>query len=63
LGDAGHWHPHLMFFQSYTAAAVWGANLPGSPVFSSIGGPDESTVFVVPVGTWSDGTSASMDMR
>jgi hypothetical protein len=52
-----------MFFQSYTAAAVWGANLPGSPVFSSIGGPDESTVFVVPVGTWSDGTSASMDMR
>jgi hypothetical protein len=63
LGDAGHWHPHLMFFQSYTAGAAWGANLPGSPVFSSVGGPDEGTVFVVPVGKWSDGTSASMDMR
>jgi hypothetical protein len=63
LGDAGHWHPHLMFFQSYTAATAWGANLPGSPVFSSVGGPNEGTVFFVPVGNWSDGTSASMDMR
>jgi hypothetical protein len=63
LGDAGHWHPHLMFFQSYTAAVGWGANLPGSPVFSSAGGPDEGTVFVVPVGKWSDGTPASMEMQ
>jgi hypothetical protein len=63
LGDAGHWHPHLMFFQPYTAAAAWGANLPGSPVFSSPGGPDEGTVFVVPVGKWSDGTSVSIDMQ
>jgi hypothetical protein len=61
--DGRHWHPHLMFFQPPTAAAAWGANLPGSPMFASEGGPNEATVFIVPVGKWSDGTSASMDMR
>lgn len=64
LSDAGgHWHPHLMFFQPHTALAAWGASLPGSPVFGSEGGPGEATVFFVPVGKWSDGTSASTDMR
>ncbi|MGB6309223.1 MAG: hypothetical protein WBF89_15665 [Steroidobacteraceae bacterium] len=58
-----HWHPHLMFFQPHTDAAAWGADLPGSPVFGSEGGADEATVFVVPVGKWSDGTSVSMDMK
>jgi hypothetical protein len=60
---AGHWHPHLMFFQPHTAVAAWGANLPGSPVLGAESNPDEVTIFVVPVGKWSDGTSASMDMR
>jgi hypothetical protein len=58
-----HWHPHLMFFQPHTAAAAWGADLAGSPVFSSEGGPNEATVFVVPVSKWSDGTSAAMEMH
>lgn len=55
---AGHWHPHLMFFQPHTEESAWGANLAGSPVMVSEGEPDELTVFVVPVGQWSDGTSA-----
>jgi len=63
LSDAdGHWHPHLMFFEPHTAVATWGANLPGSPVFGSEGGPEEATVFYVPVAKWSDGTSASGGM-
>lgn len=62
-GADGHWHPHLMFFQAHTAAAAWGANLPGSPVFGSESDPSEGTIFVVPVGKWSDGTSVTMDMH
>jgi hypothetical protein len=64
LSDAdGHWHPHLMFFLPPTTVASWGANLPGSPVLGQEGGPNEATIFFVPVAKWSDGTAASMDMR
>ena len=59
----GHWRPHLMFFQSHTAPSAWGANLPGSPVMGAEGDPGEVTIFFVPVGKWSDGTTASVDMR
>jgi hypothetical protein len=62
LSDAvGHWHPHLMFFQPHTDLSDWGADLPGSPVSGQEGGPNEATVFFVPLGKWSDGTSVSMD--
>jgi hypothetical protein len=62
LSDAvGHWHPHLMFFQPHTALSDWGAGLPDSPVLGQEGGPNEATVFFVPLGKWSDGTSVSMD--
>jgi hypothetical protein len=64
LSDAdGHWHPHLMFFLPHTAVSAWGANLAGSPVMGAQGDSNEATTFFVPVWTWSDGTSASMDMR
>jgi hypothetical protein len=60
LSDAdGHWHPHLMVYQPHTESAAWGANLPGSPVLGLQGGPEEATVFVVPLVKWSDGTSAA----
>jgi hypothetical protein len=59
----GHWHPHLMFFQPHTAMSAWGANLHGSPVLGADTNPDEPTIFFIPVGQWSDGTSASMEMR
>jgi hypothetical protein len=57
LSDAaGHWHPHVMFYQSHATAAAWGANLSGSPVFAREAGPDEPTLFYIPVRKWSDGT-------
>jgi hypothetical protein len=58
LGDHGHWHPHLMFFEPHTSSASWGAGLPGSPVSASEGAPNEGTTFFVVLNTWSDGTSA-----
>jgi len=60
LGDAvGHWHSHLMFHVPKTAAANWGANLPGSPVvLDDREVPEPETMFLVPVARWSDGTTA-----
>jgi hypothetical protein len=64
LGDTvGHWHPHLMFHIPKTDAASWGANLPSSPVELDTEHrevPEPETIFMVPVGNWSDGTSASV---
>jgi hypothetical protein len=57
LGDAaGHWHPHLMFFAPETNTASWGADLPGSPILTFGYSQDRMTVFLIPVGKWSDGT-------
>ena len=55
---AGHWHPHLMFFLPPTDAASWGADLPGSPIIRADDPQGRMTVFMVPVGHWSDGTAA-----
>jgi hypothetical protein len=60
LGDNGHWHPHLMFFEPHTSAAAWGAGFTGSPLTASEGGPNDDTVFFVVLNTWSDGTPAAM---
>jgi hypothetical protein len=57
--SAGHWHPHLMFFVPHTDAKTWGANLPDSPVIALEDTLDRLTVFLVPVSTWSDGTTDS----
>jgi hypothetical protein len=66
LNDEDHnWHPHLMFYMpGEMDASVWGANLPkGSAVFGGGqdlpgGGRMPWTIFFVPVGKWSDGSSA-----
>lgn len=60
LGDSvGHWVPHLMFHIPKTDGASWGANLPGSPVMlDDRKVPEPETIFLVPVGKWSDGTPA-----
>jgi hypothetical protein len=60
LGDAqGHWHSHLMFHVPKVAAATWGANVPGSPVvLDERPTPEPQTIFLVPLGHWSDGTAA-----
>jgi hypothetical protein len=54
----GHWRPHLMFFLPLTDPAAWGAGRPGSPVIGVKDTPDQLTVFLIPVGQWSDGTAA-----
>jgi hypothetical protein len=51
-----HWPPHLMFFYSDTDLAIWGANLPGSPVVAVSDPVEHLTQFVIPVQRWSDGT-------
>ncbi len=55
----GHWHPHLMFFVPLTDPAVWGAGPSGSPVIGIKSTLDRLTLFLVPVGYWSDGTADS----
>ena len=61
LGDAakGPWLPHLMLFVPSAQAAAWGADLKGSPVFGSAGDDTlGSTILMIPVRRWSDGTPA-----
>jgi hypothetical protein len=60
LTDAGHHNmAHLLFYTPLMDSAVWGADLPHSPVMLNpqfaLEGID---VFVVLTGVWSDGTSA-----
>ena len=63
LGDrAGHWHPHLMFFEPLMDPAAWGTGLPGSPVVMAFTNTAERmTTFLIPVAKWSDGTAAPAD--
>ena len=56
-GDsAPHWPSHLMFFYSDTDPAIWGANLPGSPVIAVADPVEHLTQFVIATQRWSDGT-------
>jgi hypothetical protein len=56
-GDsAPHWPSHLMFFYSDTDPAIWGANLPGSPVIGIADPLEHLTQFVIATQRWSDGT-------
>jgi hypothetical protein len=54
--SAPHWPPHLMFFYSDTDPAIWGANLPGSPIIAVADPLQHLTQFVIPTQQWSDGT-------
>jgi len=59
-GDsAPHWPSHLMFFYSDIDPAIWGANLPGSPVIAVADPMEHLTQFVIPTQKWSDGTEDS----
>jgi hypothetical protein len=60
LGDqaGGPWLPHLMFFTPQTESKAWGADLPGSPIIALQNPEERLTVFLIPVGSWSDGTAA-----
>jgi hypothetical protein len=58
--DGDHNLAHLMFYTPLLDSAVWGADLPKSPVMLNpqFKGAQPIDVFVVPVGSWSDGTAA-----
>jgi hypothetical protein len=60
--QAGHWHPHLMFFLPRMATTEWGANIDGGAVSGDDTSLEPLTVFFVPVTHWSDGTPAAMKM-
>jgi len=51
-----HWPSHLMFYFPETDAAIWGANLPGSPVLALTDTREHATTFVIAAQHWSDGT-------
>ena len=53
-----HWPPHLMFFYSDTDPAIWGGNLPGSPVVGIADPLAHLTQFVIAVDRYSDGSPA-----
>ncbi|HSZ62847.1 MAG TPA: hypothetical protein VK828_13680 [Terriglobales bacterium] len=63
LTDNGdhRWIAHLMFYTPLMDGAVWGADLPHSPVMLNPqfdGNPEPIDVFMVPATRWSDGTAA-----
>jgi hypothetical protein len=61
LTDRGtHNLAHLMFEVPRMDDAAWGENLPNSPVVGGAGNPEPLSEFIVPVGKWSDGTSAPL---
>jgi hypothetical protein len=56
-GDvAPHWPSHLMFFYSDVDPAIWGANVPGSPIIAVADPLEHLTQFVITAPRWSDGT-------
>lgn len=58
-GEHHNWIAHLMFYAPLMESAMWGADLPNSPVMLSpqfSGAPEPIDVFMVPAGRWSDGT-------
>jgi len=62
LGDqAGHYHPHLMFWVERTTPESWGAGMPSSPIIGKEEIPGRLTIFIIPVGKWSDGMPDSHD--
>jgi hypothetical protein len=65
LTDDGqhNWIAHVMIYAPFMESAVWGADLPHSPVMLNPqfhGDPEPIDVFMIPAGRWSDGTPAPM---
>src|SRR5579859_777315 len=55
-GAPSNWYPHVMFFVPATEDSKWGANMRGSPVFSTTSDVDPVTTFFVVAPKWSDGS-------
>jgi hypothetical protein len=64
-GAKHNWIAHLMFYTPLIDGAVWGADLPKTPVMLNPqfnGAPEQIDVFMVPAGWWSDGTPDPVKM-
>jgi hypothetical protein len=59
FGSGGHPIPHIMFFVPTVPLSDWAANQPGSPIFGYEDSLDHLSVFILPSGSWSDGSPAS----
>ena len=60
LNDAaGHWKPHVMFFEPLADPEGWGSGLDGVPLIGVKDAEDHLTIIMVPVAKWSDGSPAS----
>jgi len=55
----GHWLPHLMFYVPETDPKSWGAGLPKSPIIGNNFPDEHLTIFLIPVGRWSDGSPSA----
>jgi hypothetical protein len=58
-GHWQHWYPHVMFYVPAVAGpegSAWGANVPGSPIFSTTSDMEPITTYFVIGPKWSDGT-------
>lgn len=53
---AGPWHPHIMFFVPHADGSQFGASMPGSPIHADSASYADTTIVMVVVSTWSDGT-------
>jgi hypothetical protein len=51
-----HWLPHVMFYVPQTDTKLWGAGLPKSPIIGNSFPDEHLTIFLIPVGRWSDGS-------
>ena len=61
--DQGHWVSHLMFYMPQTDLKSWGVGAAKSPVIG-YNFPDERlTIFLIPIGRWSDGTPSMGGMN
>jgi hypothetical protein len=55
---AGPWLPHMMFFVPRGQTAAWDACAEGSPIICHDGGELQSSLLLIPVRAWSDGSPA-----
>jgi len=55
---AGPWLPHMMFFVPPGQTPAWGACAEGSPIICHDGGELQSSLLLIPVRAWSDGSPA-----
>jgi hypothetical protein len=55
-GAPSNWYPHIMFFVPATEDSKWGANVRGSPIFSTTSDEEPITTFFVVAPKWSDGS-------